>query len=391
MILDSGRKWLDSAWVSSFGVPRRAMFLIATLFGISSTLQMALHMRLNDEKLGGEWLPLAAVNLVYWYVPATLAPVIMAVAARYQLARTSWWTQFSVHGVGALLYSVVHTATMFGFRFVLSQVVSMPPLPVRRSFWVRVGSEYFMQFDWLLMTYLFFVGLAHALAYRGESERRALESAQLETRLVEARLQSLQRQLHPHFLFNTLNTIAGLIRTNVNAADQMIDQLGDLLRMALHSSEQQVVPLEQELQALRKYLEIEQTRLGSRLTVYWQIDPESLDAEVPTLLLQPLAENAVRHGVAPHSRPGRITVAARRVGDRLTLEVRDSGYGVEPERLRALNGGVGLSNTRARLKHLFPSTHTFGFANVADGFSVTVEIPYGRGAAEQRTMNVEVA
>ncbi len=366
------------------------MFVIATLFGLSSTLQVAMQMRISGESLKGEWPLLALANLIYWYIPATLAPIIMIVAVKYQLGRTTWWTQFAVHASGALLYSIVHTAIMTGVRLGMWWMMPMPS-PRRLSFWAGVGLEYFRQFDWLLMTYLFLVGLAHALVYRRESERRALDAAQLETRLVEARLQSLQRQLHPHFLFNTLNTIAGLIRTNVNLADQMIDQLGDLLRMALHSSEQQVVPLAQELEALRKYLDIEQTRLGPRLTVYWQIDPAALDADVPNLLLQPLVENAVRHGVAPHSRSGRLTVTAERTGGRLRLEVRDSGYGVEPERLRALNSGVGLSNTRARLEHLYPSAHSFSFANVDDGFAVTVDIPFQRTNPDSQAADAEVA
>lgn len=352
-------------------------------------MQMALKMRIDGESIKGEWPLLAFANLVYWYIPAVLAPVIMSVAQRYPLGRVSWQRQFTLHATGALLYSVVHTAVMTAARLAIWPLLAAPMNP-HRPFWVRVGSEYFQQFDWLLMTYLFLVGLAHALAYRRESERRALEAAQLETRLVEARLESLQRQLHPHFLFNTLNTIAGLIRTNVNAADQMIDQLGDLLRMALHSSDQQVVALEQELEALRKYLDIEQCRLGPRLTVLWQIDPEALDAEVPNLLLQPLVENAVRHGIAPYSRPGQLTVGAMRTGDRLVLEVRDSGYGVEPDRLRALNSGVGLANTRTRLEHLYGSAQALTFANDSSGFRVAVSIPHQRASAESHP-EVEVA
>jgi two-component system, LytTR family, sensor kinase len=140
------------------------------------------------------------------------------------------------------------------------------------------------------MTYLFLLGLAHALAYRRESEARALDSAHLETRLIEAQLQALQRQLHPHFLFNTLNTISGLMRTDVNGADRMMDRLGDLLRITLHSSGVQEVPLHEELEMLQTYLDIEQTRFGKRLSVTIQIDPETLSAQVPNLLLQPLVE-----------------------------------------------------------------------------------------------------
>jgi len=373
-------------------IPRRALFAVATLFGASSAVQSAALMRLTGEAFQpGDFVHLAVLNLVYWYVPALLAPLIMSVAARYQLGRVRWWTQLAVHGAGAIAYSVTHTATMFAMRAFLAWALSSPPMPGQRPFWLRVSSEYIQQFDWQLMTYLFLVGLAHALEYRRESERRALESSQLETRLMEAQLQSLQRQLHPHFLFNTLNTIAALMRTNVNAADAMIDQLGDLLRMTLHTTHQQEVPLKQELESLRKYLEIEQTRFGSRLQVQMLIDPDTLDAAVPNLLLQPLVENAVRHGVAPHSRPGWVAVESSRDRDGLTIQVRDSGYGVAPERLLALNSGVGLSNTRARLEHLYPSAHTFTFANVRDGFCVTVMIPFRRTAAEREPARMEVA
>ena len=187
--------------------------------------------------------------------------------------------------------------------------------------------HYLTQLDWLLMTYLFLVGLAHALAYRRESEQRALDTAQLETRLMEAQLQSLQRQLHPHFLFNTLNTIAGLIRSDVDAADRMIDHLGDLLRMTLHTSGLQEVTLKEELDVVQKYVEIEQTRFGNRMKVTMHIHPETLDAQVPNLLLQPLVENAIRHGIAPNARPGWIDVHADRMKDRLTIQIRDSGDG----------------------------------------------------------------
>jgi two-component system LytT family sensor kinase len=236
--------------------------------------------------------------------------------------------------------------------------------------------QYLTQLDWLFVTYLFLIGLAYALEYRGESEARALGASRLETRLVEAQLQSLQRQLHPHFLFNTLNTISGLIHSDVDAADVMIDRLGDLLRMTLHKSGIQEVTLKEELEVLQKYVEIEQTRFGSRLQVSMQIEPQTFDAYVPNLLLQPLVENAIRHGIAPNARPGWIAVHALRDGDRLVVEIRDSGDGLPPERLMALNRGVGLDNTRARLEHLYRTAYEFTFANHERGFSVTVRIPF---------------
>jgi sensor histidine kinase YesM len=294
------------------------------------------------------------------------------VATRYLFGRVRWYALPLVHIPGALLYAALHSTIMMGTRAVLFP----DSLVAKGGCWTCVLREALTQLDWQLMTYLFFVGLAHALAYQRESEARALNSAQLETSLVEAQLQALQRQVHPHFLFNTLNTISGLMRSNVGAADRMIAQLGDLLRMTLHTSGTQVQSVKDELDVLQKYLEIEQTRFGSRLSIDMQIDPDTLDAQVPTLLLQPLVENAVRHGIAPNARPGWIAIHAKRATSRLVVDIRDSGDGLPPDRLMALNRGVGLNNTRARLQHLYQADFAFTFSNIDRGFCVTVSIPF---------------
>jgi sensor histidine kinase YesM len=271
----------------------------------------------------------------------------------------------------------------------VTKVALMPGEP-RPVWWKYFLGDYLWQLDWLVMTYLFIIGVSHALAYRSESEAAAVTAAQLETRLVQAQLQSLQRQLHPHFLFNTLNTISGLIHTDPNGADLMIDRLGDLLRMTLHFTGQ-AVPLKEELELLQKYVEIEQTRFGDRLTVTMHIDADTLDAQVPQLLLQPLVENAIRHGVGPNARPGWIAVHASRRGDDLEIDVRDSGNGLSPDRLVALNRGVGLENTRARLEHMYPSRFRFEFTNLKEGFSVTIGIPFQRTPLEGHAERVETS
>ena len=158
--------------------------------------------------------------------------------------------------------------------------------------------------------------------------------------------------------------------------------------MTLHFSACQAVPLKEELELLQKYVDIEQTRFGDRLTVSMHIDPETLDAQVPQLLLQPLVENAIRHGVAPNSRVGWIAIHAVRSGDDLSMEVRDSGNGLPPERLVALNRGVGLENTRARLEHLYRSSFRFAFTNLKEEFCVTVRIPFQLAPVEDRTERV---
>ena len=347
------------------------LFSIATVFGISSSIQAYFLAAATGDKAGGGMMMthVLVLNLVYWYVPALMAPAIMRVATRFQFGRGLGWRPFAVHITGAMLYSFIHLGAMLVTRAMLFQ--RTPP----RGWWVAARVEYLTQLDWILMTYLFLVGLAHALEYRRESERRSIDGAKLETRLVEAQLQSLQRQLQPHFLFNTLNAISGLMRTDVEAADRMMDRLGDLLRMALDTANVQEVPLKDELEMLQKYLDIEQVRFGPRLRVTLDVPQVAAAAFVPNFLLQPLVENAVRHGVAPHKRPGHVTIVIRHEGDQLALHIRDSGDGVKPAVLDMLNRGVGLSNTRARLEHLYPGRYSLVFANEG-GFVVKIRIPF---------------
>jgi two-component system LytT family sensor kinase len=356
-------------------IPAWMRFVIATAFGLSSSAQAYFMQRLWGDPMTAAFVSrLVVVNLVYWYVPAAAAPTIMRLAQRFPIGRTRWSTQAAVHLLGVITYSVIHTAVMTTVRVGLWVAAGRPALSVP---WVQgTLREYFTQLDWLVMTYLFLVGLAHALAYQRESESRAIEAAQLEARLAQAKLQTLQHQIRPHFLFNTLNTIAGLVHANPDAADAMIAGLGDLLRVSLHGSSVQEVPLEQELEVLQKYLDIEQTRFGDRLRVLFRVDPATRQALVPNLILQPLAENAVRHGIAPNARAGWIEVRTELDGDQLVMQVRDSGNGLPPDRLTAFNGGVGLGNTRARLEHLYPSAHQCLFSNLSDGFSVTIRLPF---------------
>ncbi len=232
--------------------------------------------------------------------------------------------------------------------------------------------------DWELATGVGIIAIAHAFFYYRETQRRALETAQLETRLVDAQLRALQSQLHPHFLFNTLHAISALMHRDVRAADRMLIQLGDLLRMTLDSVAHPEARLTEEMDFLAKYLEIEQVRLGDRLIVKFDVDPEVLDAVVPALLLQPLVENAIRHGIAPTGRPGMVTVAARREGEMLVMTVTDTGPGPNERAMAALSTGIGLSNTRARLTHQFGARYRFEFQRSSGAFTVCVAIPVRR-------------
>jgi len=184
-------------------------------------------------------------------------------------------------------------------------------------------------------------------------------------------------QLNPHFLFNSLHSISALMHLDVEAADRMMVRLSDLLRAALETSDAQEVTLRAELKFLQSYLEIEQIRFGSRLTVKMDVAPETLDARVPNLILQPLLENAIRHGIEPHAKPGRIELRAQCVNGQLTLDVSDNGAGVKDT--HAVSEGVGLSNTRARLRTLYGEAHRFELGNRPDGgLRVRLAIPFRR-------------
>ena len=205
--------------------------------------------------------------------------------------------------------------------------------------------------------------------------RATEEREQLEARLARAQLQSLRLQLHPHFLFNTLNTINALIGTDRHAAERVVSGLSELLRMSLSSASEQEVTLAKELELLTHYIEIQQIRFQDRLTVDFRIDPDARYALVPNLMLQPLVENAIRHGIAPRAAPGHVVVTAARRANRLELSVVDDGVGEKTNRDH--RDGVGLGNTRARLLSLYGSDHRFeASGGVTGGFAVRIEIPY---------------
>jgi two-component system, LytTR family, sensor kinase len=224
-----------------------------------------------------------------------------------------------------------------------------------------------------LAIYASFVLAWHAAIYYRESRDRQLKAMELESLLHQSQLQALRSQLNPHFLFNALHSIAELVHESPKLAEKLIVRLGELLRQVLQSSTLQEVSLADELDFIRGYVDIEQMRLGERLRVQWDVPPELLAARVPSLLLQPLVENAIQHGIAPTSKPGVLSIGARREDESLRLEVRDTGPGMAQgvERL----GGIGLVNTRARLLRLYGDRQTLELIG-GEGLQVVVRIPF---------------
>jgi LytS/YehU family sensor histidine kinase len=202
---------------------------------------------------------------------------------------------------------------------------------------------------------------------------RQVQAAELESLLHEAQLQALRNQLNPHFLFNTLHSIAELVHENPPLAEQLILRLGELLRKVLASSVAQEVPLGEELDFIKAYIEIEQMRLGERLRVEWDIAPDLADAKVPALILQPLVENAIQHGIAPSDQPGTLVIRARRDDGFLHLQVRDSGPGLIAD-TDTRPDGIGLSNTEARLQRLYGAMQRFELTS-DNGLTVNLRVP----------------
>ena len=226
--------------------------------------------------------------------------------------------------------------------------------------------------------YLALVSLAHALHFYRRAQERERRSLELSASLARARLEALKMQLQPHFLFNSLNAIAALVHKDANAADEMLGALSDLLRLTLESSGEQELPLRRELEVVERYLAIEKVRFGDRLNFAIDAAPETLPALVPALVLQPLVENAVRHGLEPLRRPGELTIRAERDGAVLRLLVTDNGAGLRaPSTPRE---GVGLANTRARLRELYGDAAALDLISSEEGLTVRIAIPFHTNA-----------
>ena len=353
-----------------YGVPWSLVLLVATLLGfVSSMLAWQLTVRL--ERTGTYFRWLVVLNVAYWYTWAAFTPAIVWLSQRFRFERTGLIRALAVHLPAVLLFSLAHIAAMQAAQWwlVTSEGGDF-------AWWSEAQRAALLNLDWEMMTYWAIVGLSHALLYYRESRDRELRASQLETRLVEAQLKTLQQQLHPHFLFNTLNAISALMHRDVAAADRTLMRLSDLLRLTLERLGEQEVTLDEELDFLRKYLDIERTRFADRLIVRFDIEPATLQALVPTLLLQPLVENAIKHGVARKAGAGHIDVTARREHDKLWIEIRDDGVGLSEDALTALHKGIGVSTTRARLRHQFGADFRFEFHRLSQGVAVVVAVPW---------------
>jgi signal transduction histidine kinase len=355
------------------------VFGVATVLSLFSFVQ-AYRLTLINTKPGMtiEAGKLLVLNLALWYIPALLIPAIVWAARRFPLEHGRRARAIAAHTAGAVIFALVHWLAMLGIRLLLWDHGNKPDWV---AWWTYMQRKLLENLDWSLMVYAAIVGVSHAIAYYHESQERKLKAAQLETRLIEARLKTLEAELHPHFLFNTLHAISTLVHRDPESADRMISRLSDLLRITFDRSGEPKVTLKEEMEFLQKYLDIEQTRFQDRLTVHVDVDPDALDGEVPRMILQPLVENAIKHGIAGRTGGDKVQITAGREGDRLWMQVRDNGAGLQVRTLKALRTGVGLSNTRARLDCLYGRHYRLEFTDKHGGLSVLIEIPFQRVSA----------
>jgi two-component sensor histidine kinase len=327
----------------------------------------------------GERVPWGWFAADYWdsFVWAFLTPFILLFVSRLPCSRQTWRSVIPLHVAAAVAIALLWAPVIQGGRNVLYLLFDDATLyrPLTVGFFYRMTIR-------SIMLYAQVLAVAHGIHYYREYRNRDLIASRLEAQLAQAQLQVLRMQLHPHFLFNTLNTISALVHKDARAADHMLTLLGDLLRDSFEKLGAQEVALKQEIDFLDRYLEIEKTRFQDRLMVKKEIEPETLDALVPNLILQPLVENAIRHGIARRSGAGRIEISSWLENGNLAVRIRDDGPGLANEADVAVRGGVGLANSQARLEQLYGGAQRLELANRPEGgLDVTLAIPF-RLAAE---------
>ena len=296
------------------------------------------------------WVIESALEFVWWYVWAAYTPLLISLAKRFPLTGPRLVPHIAIHTIVSLTMAPLASVTEYFLSLGLLRFVFHIAGPGVLQFLSPFGvAVLFMSFNGMLTCWLV-VGLYQSIHFYQVAMERQTIAAQLETQLSHAELENLKSQLHPHFLFNSLHTIGILMQENVDAASHLLVCLGDLLRMALERRENEIT-LQSELEFVGKYLEIELTRFHDRLKVHMDVPPDLLGVYVPSLALQPLVENAIKHGISVDSAAGRLEIAAKLYNGRVRLCVRDDGPGPAPgSRLRF---GVGLSNVRSRLKQLY--------------------------------------
>ena len=358
--------------------------MVATVLGLWSALALlfAAPLALTGQV---SWRQAVNFGATFWALWLLFLPTVAWLAFRFPIERDKLFRNIALHLLACLLVVGVNRVAARVFpRPAPSPPSSGSPgrLPDSKpaqvgppaAFGVFLGLRAALD----VLVYWSLVGVCQAITnFRGAQERER-RAGELEARLTSAKLQALRMQINPHFLFNTLNSIATLVYVDPRAADEMLGDLSELLRRSLDSMEEQEIPLAQELEFIEAYISIEQKRFGERLQVELRVPDELKKALVPALVLQPLVENAIRHGIEPRRGPGRVSIEAKQEEKYLRLTVRDNGRGAPGVNLNSSGrSGIGLANTQARLQGLYGPDHSFSFGKVEpQGCQVDICLPF---------------
>ncbi|MGV3710883.1 MAG: sensor histidine kinase [Gemmatimonas sp.] len=344
-------------------LPLLGILIAWTLWGIWSAQQSIFAAVLTGQSIPARANPLSVTILSasFW---ALITPLIMIVSRRIRDTRINAAGKTIVH-VGVFL--TVHTTDVMMYWLSTMFLTT----------WDRAFVPmYFSLVTFNALAYLVVSASILALDAQETIRSRATRESQLEAQLALAQFHALRAQLHPHFLFNALNAVSSLIHSDPSQADRMLSRISELLRTAIATAPHAEVSLMDEMEFNRRYLDVERMRYGDRLDVHIDMAGETFDALVPNMLLQPLVENAVRHGVAPHAGAGRVEVKSMRRGAELHIVVRDTGNGFDDTESRSASGGVGLATTQARLRKLYGDAQQLQLVNVEGGCEVRVTVPF---------------
>ena len=344
--------------------------------------------RIAQARLQG-WEPASLRDLLFeffdWLLYALLTPGVFAVSKRWPLTRPHLVRRAILHFFFSLLFCVAWASCGQILRFVLLRLFAPDVYHAAMQagaaqFWRQFGLEWL---SWIFITlpfgvavYLCVVGIEHATRYFIDAREREVQVARLSEQLSSARFAALQAQLNPHFLFNTLNTIAVLVRDNDRTgAVRIVEHLSELLRRTLSRHQANEVTLGEELELVKQYVAIEEARFSDRLLPEFRIADSLLSSAVPSFSLQHLVENAIRHGIARHPDAGLLLIIAERVGNVLEITVIDNGIGIDPA--AAIPPGHGIDNTRERLRALYGDNASLEIARRAEGGTIaTLKLPY---------------
>jgi two-component system LytT family sensor kinase len=322
------------------------------------------------------WADAFRFELTYAWLWGAFTPVIIWFATRFRLERRHWYRNLAVHLVVAILL-------VPAIKLSFDLMASPPGSPFHDFTWSKLFRSVESTYDMGVLLYTVVLLVEHAVIYYQRYQSGLIKASQLQTQLIQAQLQVLKMQLHPHFLFNTLHTITALVHEDPEMAEKTIARLAELLRLFVANSSIDEVPLNEELRILDLYLEIERARFEDRLRVHYNVAAALRGATVPNLVLQPLVENSIRHGVGRKAGPGWISVVAERDGDSLILLVTDNGTGFPEVPKAPVHQGMGLSITRGRLESLYGPHQSLVLRNLpAGGVEARITLPFRIEVAE---------